>query len=377
MKCSHLTTLLLGVLLITCSKEDDLPRYQTIEELNQQILLEMEKDDIPSLAACIVKDDRIVWQNTYGYADRASQTPPTEETIYLLASISKTITATAIMQLYEKGLLDLEADINQYLPFELYNPHFPDLPITTSMLLTHTSGLAWPTNEEDPHFNDRFSHDLAPELGNWLREYTTENGSEYLSSTWKRARPGERYQYSNTGAALLGYLVESITGQDFAEYCRENIFEPLEMFNSGYLIQDVDPAKLATLYHLGQVIQQYHVGHYPASTVRSSISELSHFLIAMMNGGRYRNTRILEEGSVAEMLQTKVSAKGISYIWQLLGENWIGHLGGYWGVTSSMDMHLDHDIGVILLCNTNGKESLYPDGRIYELLHSEALKYID
>ena len=95
-------------------------------ELNEFIKLEIEQKGIPSIAAAIVKDDRIVWQNTYGYENIATRTAPTENTIYLLASISKTFTAVAVMQLYERGQLDLDEDINTYLPFEIRNPYFPD-----------------------------------------------------------------------------------------------------------------------------------------------------------------------------------------------------------------------------------------------------------
>lgn len=344
-------------------------------ELNEFIKLEIEQKGIPSIAAAIVKDDRIVWQNTYGYENIATRTAPTENTIYLLASISKTFTAVAVMQLYERGQLDLDEDINTYLPFEIRNPYFPDAPITPRMLLTHTSGLAWPTNDEDPNFNDTYPDDSAPPIYPWAREYLTPGGAKYRATTWKNRRPGQQVQYSNLGGALLGYLVESIQDQDFAEYCQEHIFEPLQMFNSGFKLRDVDRTKLATLYHDGRVIGQYSVSHYPSSMVRSSIAELSHFLIAIMNGGIYQNTRILEESTVDEMLSIKVPSADLSFIWQSPSRDWVGHIGGYWGVSSSLDLNRSNKVGVIILCNTYGVTSIYPDGYIYDLLHAEAEKY--
>ena len=335
----------------------------------------MEVDGIPSIAAAIIKDNQVVWQNTFGFEDTATRTPPTENTIYLLASISKTITAVAVMQLYERGLLDLDEDIGEYLPFEIRNPHFPDVPITTRMLLTHTAGLAWPTNDENPDFNDTYPGDDAPPLYPWIQDYLTPGGAHYLTSTWKNTRPGQQVQYSNVGGALLGYIVESITGQDFGEFCKENIFEPLEMFDSGFRLRDVDQTRLATLYHDGEVINQYSVIHYPAGMVRSSLEELSHFLIAIVNGGVYHNTRILEEGTVDEMLSIKLATEGLSFIWQSQRQGWVGHIGGYWGVTSSLDLNRNQNVGVIILSNSYGKTSIYPDGTIYDLLHNEAKRY--
>ncbi len=263
----HLTFALL--LATTFSLSCDGPTAPlTPTQLHERIQSEMQKEGIPSLAAAIVKDDQIVWQHTYGFEDLASKTPPTEDTIYLLASISKTITATAVMQLYERGQLDLDTDINTYLSFDIRNPHFPEVPITARTLLTHTSGLAWPTNEEDPHFNDVYPDDSAPPLSSWLKEYLTPGGSQYLATTWKNTRPGAQVQYSNIGGGLLGYLVESITNQDFGEYCKANIFGPLAMSNTGFKLRDVDQSRLATLYHEGKVMGQYSVSHYPASTAK-------------------------------------------------------------------------------------------------------------
>ncbi len=367
--------LILSLTSISCKKEVLFPSTENQDELNQAIINAMERDAIPSLVTCIVKNDQIVWQNAFGYHDLEKQLSPNSETVYLLASISKTITAVAIMQLYEQGRLDLNADINNYLPFAVRNPYFPGDPITTEMLLTHTSGLAWPTNEEDPRFNDRMAEEVTPALEEWLKDYILPEGDKFLPVVWKNTRPGKKFQYTNIGGALLGFIVESISGKDFNQYCQEYIFDPLEMFNSGFRTTDVDESKLATIYHDGQVISQYNVPHYPASMARSSLEELSHFLIAIMNGGEYKSSRILEERTVDEMLSIKI--KEVAFIWTRENKHWIGHTGGYWGVSSLLDFYPEKNVGVILITNTYGRESLYPGGRIYDLVHGEAQKYFD
>lgn len=377
MKIIHLLSFLSFSFLTHCRKEFTPPNHQNIDEMNQLILEEMEKDHIPSLAACIVKDDRIVWRNYYGYHNIENNIPPTSETIYLLASISKTVTSVAIMQLYEQGMIDLEEDINHYLEFEIRNPNFPDIPITTRMLLTHTLGLAWPSKNGDPNFSNTYLEDSAPPLSSWIREYLRPDGNQYLPATWKNIALGDRYQYSNIGGALLGYLVESVSGQGFNEYCQKNIFQPLSMDNSGFRLTDIDTSKLAAIYQDGRILEQYSVSHYPASMLKSSIDEWSHFLIAIINGGKYNNERILKEKTVKEMLAIKIPQEDIAFIWSFLGKGWMGHIGGYWGVSSSFDLQAEYKVGEILLTNTYGKESLYPKGNIYKILHFEASKYFD
>ena len=377
MKIKYFSLLMAILLVISCKNDEDFPIHKNLEELDQLIIAEMQKEGIPSLVACIVKNDSIVWRNTYGYHDMENDIAPTEETIYLLASISKTFTALAIMQLYERDQLDLDEDINEYLSFEVRNPHFPDIPITTRMLLTHTSSLAWPTNEEDPNFNDTYPGDTAPPLSSWMENYITPEGDNFLPDTWHAREPGSNYQYTNIGAAMLGLIVESISERDFSDYCQEHIFQPLEMVDSGFKLRDVDTTMLARLYHEGDPIIQYSVPHYPASMVRSTLSELTHYLTAIMNGGKYESNRILNETTLEEMLTMKIPEADIAFIWQFFDNSWIGHLGGYWGVSSSLDINREQKVGVILLTNTYGKESLYPGGNIYRMVHFEAGRYFE
>ena len=108
-------------------------------DLDSEIRKEMTDHKIPSMAACIIKANEIVWKRAYGYADIDSNIQATSETIYLLASVSKLVVVTAVMQLAELGFIDIDEDINNYLPFNVWNPNYPDQKITARMLLTHTS----------------------------------------------------------------------------------------------------------------------------------------------------------------------------------------------------------------------------------------------
>ena len=110
-------------------------------ELDRVILKTMAEQHIPGIAACIVNKHDVLWSNTYGWANLETRTPMSLDGIQNIGSISKTFVATAVMQLHELGLLDLDRDINDYLAFPIRNPNFPDTPITTRQLMTHTSSL--------------------------------------------------------------------------------------------------------------------------------------------------------------------------------------------------------------------------------------------
>ena len=122
-------------------KLDNLPGPQNPTDLDRFILDGMKGAKVPGLAAAVVKDGNIIWTGAYGWANIENKTPVTNETLFQVASVSKPVTAFAIMQLVEQGLLTLDADINEVLPFPVRNPRHPKVPITLKHLLTHTSGI--------------------------------------------------------------------------------------------------------------------------------------------------------------------------------------------------------------------------------------------
>ena len=119
-------------------------------------------------------------------------------------------------------LIDLDEDIDEYLSFSVRNPHYPDTTITTRMVLAHRSGLGWPTSGTSD-FYKTYSGDSAPPLYPLIKELIVPGYSKYDPSLWKNTAPGTAYWYSNFGAALLGYLVEVVSGEDFKEYCKKHI----------------------------------------------------------------------------------------------------------------------------------------------------------
>ncbi len=183
---------------------------------------------LPSLGLVVVKDGGVFFQKGYGQAnDEGNVTVLPEQTLFRAASVSKLVTATAVMQLVEQGRLNLDADINTYVTrFQLENNY--STPITARHLLTHTSGI-----------EDRLFGNTVPNA-----DQLVSLGDYFTAHVPHRIRPpGEQIAYSNTGMALAGHLVEAVSGLSFAEYVERNIFQPLGMTRSSF--RQPYPAHLA------------------------------------------------------------------------------------------------------------------------------------
>ena len=321
----------------------------------------------PSLATCIIKYDEVVWSHAYGYYDIENKKEATTQTLYLQASVSKTVTATALMQLYEQGLFDLDDDVNEYLPFDLRNPNYPDIPITIKMILSHRSSLA-----DDNLYWICLSYlpgdpDVEGFPYPWLEEYLTPGGSAYSSSTWSMDRPGEKYYYANIGFSIVAYLVELLSHQDFNDYCKEHIFQPLQMNATGFRLRDVDIDTIAVPYEFKNDAYFRHPQYgihvlYPAITLRTSIEDYSHFIIAHMNGGVWNGVRILNESTV-ELMHTAQFSPSDTYNyglgWEVTNKPFqktYGHSGGYVGALNLITIRPEYNTAVILFTNALDSE---------------------
>ncbi|MFX0211457.1 MAG: serine hydrolase domain-containing protein, partial [Candidatus Hodarchaeota archaeon] len=237
-----LLVIIIGFLLPTTNiiqgksgNEDSVSEIIFNAHFDSQIEQFMEEGHIPSIAAGVVYKDEIIWKKGYGNQSDI-------DTVYKLYSISKTFTSTAILQLYEQDIIDLDDDVNEYLPFEFRNPNYPNTSITFRHLLSHRSSLRY---SDTYSFNLRNLHPPFPEN---LEEYTSPGGSFYNPNTWMDVEPGKRTQYSNLGFDLLAYLVELISQRSFEQYVSDHILTPLEMTNTQYNYSDYNSTKLAHGY---------------------------------------------------------------------------------------------------------------------------------
>jgi len=307
---------------------------------------------LPGMAVAIVRDGEVAWAEGFGTMDARTGQPVTADTLFHVASVSKTITATAVMQLSERGRIDLDAPVDEVVSHPVRHPDFPDVPITARMLLTHTGGVRddWASYSMQYTLDDG-GGDPALSLASVVEGTFDPEGLWYdAEANFLDEAPGTRFRYSNMGFALLGALVEAASGQPFADYCRENIFEPLGMIETAWWIADVDETHLA---HPHRFVDGEHeaLPHYSYATIsdgalRTSVLEYALFLQAMMNGGVGTNgARILEADTVAEMITPQVAdlapSQGLG--WNTCLTGWIdpdrcarggvvGHTGGDPGV---------------------------------------------
>ncbi|MCX6666511.1 MAG: serine hydrolase [Euryarchaeota archaeon] len=333
---------------------------------DKEINFLMKLGHIPSMSACLIKNNSVVWSKGYGYYDISNKKEASNHTIYMVGSISKSFTATALLQLYEQGLVNLDDDVNTYLPFSLRNPNFPNITITVRMLLAHQSSLV-----ESLSYIRNFFFEYSED---WLKEYLVPGGSIYDPSVWSsQYKPGEKFSYANIGFELLGLIIRRVTNESIDTYCTEHIFEPLGMDNSSYHMTDFNVGDLAVSYvwRLGAYIplSQYDIGSSAAGGIRTTVLDLSHFLIAHMNNGVYNGSRILKEDTINLMHTIQypnTSDYGYQYGlgWiiddQANGDTFEGHAGSVFGGLAYMFYRASDHVGFIFFINMNRAFSFVP-----------------
>ncbi|MCX6663010.1 MAG: serine hydrolase [Euryarchaeota archaeon] len=367
------TTLSIATVLQQTTTQQGIQEQLTNDDasFDQLITILLKIGHYPSMSACIIKNTTVVWVKGYGLYDVEQQKQATEHTIYVVASITKTITSTALMQLYEQGFFHLDDDVNKYLPFNLRNPNFPNDPITIRMILSHSSSL-----NTDPLSYHWFNYSQAPPIpfypSPWLEEYLLPDGAFYSPEIWDTKHlPGEYMQYANINFDLAAYLVQLFSGQPFHEYCNDHIFTPLAMTHTSFRLPDlpIDDVAIPYLYQnrTYEKLPYYQLLHYPIGGLMTTVDDLSHFLSAHMNHGDYNGTRILQEETV-ELMHTIQPPGNIYYnfhyglgwmiIKPLIGKKiYIGHSGDIPGLHTRMYMDQSENTGII--CFFNSDRSTY------------------
>mgnify|MGYP002623763197 CR=1 FL=1 len=354
-----------------------------VSQLGAIIQALQEKYSIVGLSAVAVKDNSVLWHTNFGLADISRNVPVSDRTKYRIASISKTVASTALMQLWEKGKFKLDDDISKYLGWRIVNPAFPEAPITFRQLLTHTSSLTDNTNY------DRFlkltydGADRAPDI----RELLHVDGAYYNNgANFTTNAPGAAYRYCNLAFGVVGTLVEKISGERFDSYCSRHIFKPLVMTASFNVAHLPDINDLAVLYspeqnefkpqfdNFGGIKPENRVGpgyrpgqnalvFGPQGGLRVSGLDLAKFMAQFMDCESARSKRVLKRSTIELMLQEHWTNGGNAsdYLGRGLGfhrtrnfipgELWIGHTGTAYGLRSSMFFQPESSNGVILITN--------------------------
>jgi CubicO group peptidase (beta-lactamase class C family) len=296
-----------------------------VAEIEAFVEQEMAEQGIPGVSIGIVKDGEVAYVKGFGVADVDSGEPITSQSLFHLASVSKTAVATALLQLVEQGKVDLDDPVVDYLPyFELADERFSQ--ITIRQMLSHTSGMGDVADYEwdNPVFDDaaaeRYVHSLSNET--------------------LLAAPGEGFHYSSMAFDVLGDLIAKVSGQPFEEYVQEHIFTPLGMENTTFLFEEANPGLLTSPHVLdeeGNVIVSevfpYNRMHAPSSTLHSNAEDMARYALAHINRGELDGVRILETESYDELWSNVASTGWEEWMGPIMadyGLGWtVGSLGGH------------------------------------------------
>lgn len=344
---------LVALNLVACKKDQDF-EVNSIEDLESRLKDEVEEENMVSIAYCVVKNDRILHSGGMGFANENNNIPATDNTRYLIASISKTITAVALMQLVEQNQIALDDDINAFLPYSVRNPNHPNTPITYRMLLTHTSSIS--DRHQEGFDLNCFGTDCSMTLEQYFNDVFIPGGAYYSSRNFTNNTPGTAEDYSNLASALVGYLVERITQTPFDDYCKNNIFLPLGMTKTEWRLANIPLGEIAIPYspEITQSNPHYTFPDYPNGGLRTSVLDLSKFLRAIILNGTLNSVQILAANTMAEMktLQFGSAEQCLSFYYETInGKQYVGHSGGEAGVTTEMYFDPNSNVGVIVFSN--------------------------
>lgn len=356
---AFLLTIVLTTSHYTAAESTELPKNFDECAFQSDIRDIMDSLNVVGLSLAVVKDNKIVYTHAFGHKDLNTLQPLTTNTIFRIASISKSFVATAIMTLVDAGKLTLDTDASTLLNFPLRNPNHPDNPITVGMLLSHTSSI----NDSEGYY---ISYDCINPVTNpnWRKCYNT-------------YAPGTGYEYCNLNFNLLGIIIEKLSGERFDHYVEHHILNPLEITGS-FCVNSVDRNRCAMLYawdgkqfeaqpQAYKIIDNLDDYQMEVTTVRMSPAggmkitapDLAKYMLMHMNYGKspINSKRIISQSS-AKAMQADHTPTAEHYGLALEktdeyvnGVKLTGHTGGAYGLTSAMFFNPDKHYGFVVICN--------------------------
>jgi CubicO group peptidase (beta-lactamase class C family) len=313
---------------------------------------EMRKHDVTGLSIALVDDQRVVWAEGFGFADKAKDVRAGPETVYQVGSITKLFTATSAMQLAEQGRLNIDRPVRTYLPgFSIKSRFNPQTPITVRQLMTHHSGL--------PRDAMKGMWTAQPEPFTRVLDR--------LADDYQAYPPGSIFSYSNVGMTLLGHLVQEVAGQDFAPYIEESLLRPIGMTHA-YLAPVIGTGERDSKgYRKGREAPVTPLRDVPAGGLHASVADLSRFMMVMFADGRAGNRQIVKRETLREMWRPQNAdvpldlglQVGLGWVLSALGEanirnagKVVHHSGGTPLFHSQLILLPEHKLGVVVLANS-------------------------
>ena len=359
------TRLLLITLSIALGWSSD--SYGQSDQAEASISAIMQEIPVAGLSVAVVKGNRVIYAHSFGYMDLENRIPLTNDNIFRIASISKSFSATSIMQLAENGKLSLDDDVGDLLGFPVRNPKFPGTIITLRMLLSHRSSI----NDSQGYFSlDAIDPSKNADGSKCYNDY----------------EPGKGYQYCNLNYNLTGAIIEKISGERFDQYVKKHITDPLGL-KAGYCVDSLDASSFAKIYEYradsskfihapaayaprSAEIAAYVMGRStpvfsPTGGMKISAVDLARYMVMHSRMGRFEGGRIISKKS-AGMMRTVLSEKegyGLALLTTdklISGERMLGHTGSAYGLYSAMFWHPTKKFGFIVI--SNGCHPGYSEG---------------
>ena len=360
-----------AAVLFSCGKSREKAFVEDIEAFRQEM-------SNAGLAVAVVKDNKIVYSAEFGYSDLEAKTPVKENSLFRIASISKSFSAVSMFQLIEKGLVSLDTDVSDLAGFKVRNPKFPDKVITLELLMSHTSSL----NDSQGYFTlDVINPDTNPEWAKCYNDY----------------EPGTGYEYCNLNFNMVGTFIEKLSGERFDQYVVHHVLEPLGLYG-GYCVDSLDASRFVKLYSYdaasGQMVEQkdayaprserianYRFGYdtpvfSPTGGMKISACDLARYMMMHMGWGTSPSgVKLISEESSRSMQTPRSSEENYGLaLWvdtnKIPGVTLVGHTGGAYGLRSAMFFAQDRSFGLVMIssgCHADDEDENIIDGTLRRL----------
>lgn len=327
------------------------------EKADQELKALTDELKTVGLAVAVVKKGEIIYAQNFGWQDSEKQILLSYKSIFRIASISKSFSATAIMQLAEQKKLSLDDDVSKLIGFTVRNPNYPDKVITLRMLMSHTSSIS--------DRNGYFTLDVINPTKNpdWAKCF-----NDYM--------PGSKYEYCNLNYNITGTIVERTSGERFDAYIRKNIIKPMGLY-AGHNVDSLDASRFATLYSYdsavgfkpepqayasrSEEIKNYVPGYStpifsPTGGVKIGAQDLARYMTMHMNFGTYNGKKIISRKSAKTMQQVIANEEGyglaLATVDDLIpGISLIGHTGSAYGLYSCFYFNPKKKYGFVVITN--------------------------
>jgi CubicO group peptidase (beta-lactamase class C family) len=327
----------------------------------------MEKYSAIGASVAVVKDGKIIYTHSFGLKDLENKKPLSDQDIFRIASISKSFSATSIMQLVEAGKISLNDDFGDLVGFKIRNPKFPDQKITLKMALSHTSSL----NDSQGYLNlDVINPDKNPDWAKCYNDYA----------------PGSKFDYCNLNFNLIGTIIEKKSGERFDNYVKNHVLKPLGLY-AGYCVDSLDSTRFVNLYEYHADTKTYtpsptayaprrtEVANYimgyttpvfsPTGGMKISATDLAKYMIMHMNYGTASGVKIISKKSAKKMQTALSDDEGYGFAIRtadnlIPGVKLKGHTGSAYGLYSTMFFNPKEKFGFVII--TNGINATYTDG---------------